>query len=264
MNCDLRASLAGYRSEAVNLAGHRMFDNPDVGTIILHRLGNVEGNTISATSLQAPKDAKKAYDKGMEALKKKKSADALKEFQKAVEIYPRYAAAWFQLGSLQQDQKHVDEARKSYAASLAADAKYVNPYLKLSALAAQEANWQDLADTSARVLKLDPVDYPHIYFLNSVANFNLKNFEVAEKSALEAQKMDSKHRNPKIDQVLGLIMIEKHDYPAAAEKLRNYLQFAPQAPDAAQVRSQLAELDKVNGGSAKAQEEHPEQPPQQQ
>jgi hypothetical protein len=76
--------------------------------------------------------------------------------------------------------------------------------------------------------------------------------------------MDSKHRNPKIDQVLGLIMIEKHDYPAAAEKLRNYLQFAPQAPDAAQVRSQLAELDKVTGGSAKAQEEHPEQPPPQQ
>src|SRR5204863_8182902 len=85
MNCDLRANLPGYRSDVVNLAGHRMFDNPDVGTIILHRLGNVEGNTISATSLAAPKDAKKAYEKGKEALKKKKPADAEKEFQKAVE-----------------------------------------------------------------------------------------------------------------------------------------------------------------------------------
>jgi tetratricopeptide (TPR) repeat protein len=264
MNCDLRASLAGYRSEVVNLAGHRMFDNPDVGTIILHRLGNVEGNTISATSLQAPKDAKKAYDKGMEALKKKKTADAEKEFAKAVDIYPRYAAAWFQLGSLQQDQKKLDDARKSYAAALAADAKYVNPYLKLSMLAANEGNWKDLADTTARVIKLDPVDYPHAYFLNSVANYNLKNFEVAEKSALEAQKMDSKHRNPKIEQVLGMIMIEKQDYPAAAEQLRNYLQFAPQAPDAAQVRSQLAELDKVTGGSAKAKEEQSAPPQQEQ
>jgi tetratricopeptide (TPR) repeat protein len=259
MNCDLRANLPGYRSDVVTLAGRRMFDNPDVGTIILHRLGNVEGNTISATSLQAPKDAKKAYDKGKEALKKKKPADAEKEFQKAVDAYPRYAAAWYELGLLQQQKKQVDEARKSYAAALSADPKYVQPYVQLSLLAAQAADWQDLAEKSARLLKLDPVDFPHFYFLNSVANYNLKNFEAAEKSAIEAQKMDTKHRNPKIDQVLGLIMIEKRDYPAAAEQLRNYLQFAPTAPDAAQVRQQLAELDKVNGGSAKAKEEAQEQ-----
>src|SRR5262249_49151037 len=95
MGCDIRASLAGYRSDTVSLAGRRMFDNPDLGTIVLHRLGNVEGTTISASSLNAPKDAKKAYDKGMDFIKKKKSADAEKEFQKAVDAYPRYAVAWF-------------------------------------------------------------------------------------------------------------------------------------------------------------------------
>jgi tetratricopeptide (TPR) repeat protein len=259
MNCDLRASLAGYRSEVVSLAGHRMFDNPDVGTIILHRMGNVEGNTISATSLAAPKDAKKAYDKGKESLKKKKPAEAEKEFQKAVDAYPRYAAAWYELGLLQQQAKKKGDARKSYAAALAADAKYVQPYVQLSLLAAQESNWQDLAEKSARLLKLDPVDFPHFYFLNAVANYNLKNFEAAGKSAAEAQKLDTKHVNPKIEQVMGLIMIEKHDYPAAAEQFRNYLQFAPTASDAAQVRQQLAELDKVTGGSAKAKEEEKEQ-----
>src|SRR5688500_2635026 len=34
MGCELRASLAGFRSEPVNLAGRRALDNPDVGTII--------------------------------------------------------------------------------------------------------------------------------------------------------------------------------------------------------------------------------------
>jgi hypothetical protein len=53
MGCELRASLAGFRSEIVNLAGRRVMDNPDVGTIILKRLGNVEGLTISATSAMA-------------------------------------------------------------------------------------------------------------------------------------------------------------------------------------------------------------------
>jgi tetratricopeptide (TPR) repeat protein len=255
MNCELRASLPGYRSDMVNLAGHRTFDNPDVGTIILHRLGNVEGNTISATTLQAPKDARKAYEKGKEALKKKKPADAEKEFTKAVEAYPKYAAAWLELGQLQQDKKQFAEAKQSFQKSVEADAKYVQPWVRLSMLAAQDANWQELADLSSKVIRLDPVDFPHIYFLNSVANYNLKNFEAAEKSALEAQKLDTKHRNPKIEQVLGLIMIEKRDYPAAADRLRAYLQFAPSASDAAQVRNQLAELDKVTGGSAKTKEE---------
>lgn len=255
MSCELRASLPGYRSETVNLAGHRMFDNPDVGTIVLHRLGNVEGTTISMTSLQAPKDAKKAYEKGKDYLKKNKPDEAQKEFQKAVDSYPKYAAAWYELGRLQEAHKQDDDARKSYHAAVEADRKYVNPYLQLSLMAAREPNWQDLLENSSKVVKLDPVDYPHIWFLNSVANYNLKNYEDAEKAAREAQKLDTQHKNPKIEQVLGLALIEKKDYPGAAEQLRAYLQFAPSAPDAAQVRNQLAELDKVNGGQAKAQEE---------
>src|SRR5436190_17539969 len=43
MGCEIRASLAGYRSDVVTLSGRRMFDNPDIGVIILHRLSNVEG-----------------------------------------------------------------------------------------------------------------------------------------------------------------------------------------------------------------------------
>jgi hypothetical protein len=63
-SCELRASLPGFRSDVVSLANRRFMDNPEVGTIVLHRLGNVEGLTISATTMAAPKDAKKAYDKG--------------------------------------------------------------------------------------------------------------------------------------------------------------------------------------------------------
>src|SRR5205814_1216247 len=65
MTCDLRASLPGFRSDLISLAARRYMDNPDVGTIVLHRLANVEGLTISATSALAPKDARKAYEKGL-------------------------------------------------------------------------------------------------------------------------------------------------------------------------------------------------------
>ena len=72
MGCDLQASLAGFRSDAVHLGTHRSLDNPDVGVIYLHRLANVEGLTISATSAMAPKDAQKALEKGRNEARKGK------------------------------------------------------------------------------------------------------------------------------------------------------------------------------------------------
>ena len=118
MGCELRAALAGFRSDGVNLGMRHSLDNPDVGTIVLHRMANVEGSSISATSAMAPKDAKKAYEKAMNDLKKDKWDDADKELSKAVDIYPKYAAAWYQLGFVQQHQNNLDAARKSYAQAL--------------------------------------------------------------------------------------------------------------------------------------------------
>lgn len=247
MGCEIRASLAGFRSEPVHLAGRRALDNPDLGTIVLRRLANVEGSTISITSLQAPKDAKKAYEKGRQALKKKKVEDAEKELRKAVTLYPKYAAAWYELGMAQEAKKLPEEARKAYAESLAADSKFVKPYLQLALLAANEGKWQDVADTTDRLIRLDPYDFPQAYLFNSVANYNLGKLDVAEKSALEAQKLDTQHRFPKVNHLLGVIMADRRDYPAAARHMRDYLKFAPGAQDADRVRTQLTELEKLAG-----------------
>ena len=132
--CEMRAVLAGFRSDVINLSGHRMFDNPDVGTIILHRMANVEGTTISATTLQAPKDARKAYDKAREALRKGKTNDAERELDKAVAAYPQFAAAWNSLGEIHEQSGEVADARRCYGQALASDPKLVTPYLHLARL----------------------------------------------------------------------------------------------------------------------------------
>src|ERR1035441_1450155 len=84
-NCELRAKLPGYRSDSISLGNRRALDNPNVGTIMLHRVGRVEGRVISATSLAAPKDSRNAFEKGQEALKKNKLDDARKDFEKRSE-----------------------------------------------------------------------------------------------------------------------------------------------------------------------------------
>lgn len=249
IGCELRAALAGFRSDVVSLAGRRALDNPDVGTIVLHRLAKVDGFTFSATTAFAPKDAKKAFDKGRDQAKKKKFADAEKELTKAVTAYPKFAAAWFELGRVYHQQNKIEEARKAYTESIAADGKFVSPYGPLARLAAQEKKWEDAAALSGKLIKLNPYLSPDAYFVSAVANLNLNRGDIAEEHTREAIKMDKDHRNPRINHLLAVILQSKQDYAGAAASLRDYLKYAPKAADADQMRQQLAELEKKQAAS---------------
>jgi tetratricopeptide (TPR) repeat protein len=251
-NCDLRAVLAGFRSDNVPLVGRRLMDDPDVGTIVLHRLANVEGTAVSITSLQAPKDARRAYDRGSLDLRKNKLADAAKQFQKAVDIYPKYAAAWYELGRIQQQDGDTAKARQSFGNSLAADPKFISPYPPLIELTSSAENWAELADLSSQLIKLDPVDYPAAFLYHASACLHLGQIETAETSARAGEKLDSQHRYPKIEQVLAMVLARKKDYAGAVEHLRSYLLLAPDAEDAKRMKIKLAELERLSGANQEA------------
>ena len=246
MNCELRAKLAGYRSQSVNLVDRRPMDNPDVGIILLHRLiGPEGGGTISANMLAVPKDARKAFQKGEEAVKKQKLDDAMKYYTKAVQLDPKFAMAWCQMGILQAGHGADEEAHKSFEAAVTADPKYVVPYLQLSLLEMSARNWQALANVTAEALKLDSFSYPIEHFFNAVANFNVGNLGVAELEARQTEKLDTRHEFPKASQLLGVILAQRHDYLGAADELRNYLKLAPNSPEAPEVRAQLDQVEKL-------------------
>jgi len=247
IGCEIRASLAGYHSDMISLTGRRSLDNPDLGTIVLHRMGNVEGVTISASSLNAPKDAKKAFEKGSDLLKKKKIADGRKELERAVEIYPAYAAAWYELGRAKELQNDTEGARSAYLQALTVDAKYLNPYRPLLSIYVKEQKWQDAADASSKLIKLDPVDFPDAHYYNAVSNYFLKNYDVAEKSIRDLQKLDTQNRMPKSNKLLGAILIEKQDYAGAAVEIKKYLSFLPLGQDDEAAKKQLIELERVAG-----------------
>jgi tetratricopeptide (TPR) repeat protein len=258
MGCELRAELAGYRSSAVQLAQRRSMDDPDVGTLFLHRIGKDEGSMVSMTSLSAPKDAKKSYEKGLDALKKKKTEDAQKDFEKAVAVYPKYADAWYHLGMLQVDAKDVGAARNSFGQAIGADPKLVTPYVELAILDARDGKWKETADSTGKAIRLDPVDFPVAFYYDAVANYNLQNFDAAEKSARQLQRLDTQHRYPLADRILASVLAEKKDYPGAAEQMRAYLKVAGTAKDADEVRGQLQQLEKlIAEQSATAQQAAP-------
>lgn len=243
--CEIRASLAGYQSDTVSLAGRRFMDRPDIGTIVLHRYGNVEGATISVTAMSAPKDAVKAFDKGRDAIRKQKWEDARKNLEKAVQVYPKYASAWYELGRAYEKLGKADAARKAYENSIEADNRYLPPYVQMATMAVEARNWQEVLETTERILRLDPYNYPAVHLYNAVANFNLKRYSEAEKSARETLKLDKAHRLPQANHVLGLTLAVRGDYQGAAENMRAYLKLAPNASNAQLVKDQLAKLEQL-------------------
>ena len=225
-----------------------------MGTIILHRLGNVQGTTISATSLNAPKDARKSYEKGEEAMKKEKWPEAQKQLEKAVEIYPKYAAAWYDLGEACVKQSDSGKAHEAFAQALEADPKYLKPYLPLASLTMGEKKWQEAADTTSTLTRLDPVDYPEAWMFNAIANVHLHNLDAAEESARAAIKADTAHQFPRCEYILALILAEKQQYAAALPLMKSYVERAPNALDAEAVRKQISDIESTAGNQPAAEQ----------
>lgn len=249
-SCEITAELPGYRSDVVSLAGRHMMDDPDVGTIVLHRIGSVSGSMISLTSMQAPKDARKQFEKARDLMAKGKVPEAQSFAEKAINEYPKYAEAWYLLGQAHEKQKQLDEAHTAYSQSIQADPKFMAPYLSLAELAGVARNWQEADRMSSKVMELDGVDFPLAFFINSVANYNLGNFDISEKSAHRAEQLDSQHHIPRVQLLLGNLLERKGDYAGAATEYRLYLKEAPQAGDASDVQKQLAELEKATAASS--------------
>ncbi len=243
VGCEIRAQLGGYRSSVVWLDEKQLEGTLDIGTIVIYPAVRIQGTTVSATSLSAPKDARKAFERAEKALRKNDFEEAEKDLDHAVGTFPKYAAAWYMLGLVREQSHHNDEARDAFSRALEADGNYVSPYIGLARLAAMVPNWQETADLTKHALELNALDLPYGYYLNSLANFNLHNMDDAERSAFKLKRLDAVHRFPEIYLVLAGICRSRHDNAGEAEQLRTYLKYAPQAENANQVRARIHILD---------------------
>jgi tetratricopeptide (TPR) repeat protein len=234
-SCPVTIRLAGYRTANVTL--HQG------AVVVLKRLGDHEGSTVSITALNAPKEARKAYESGVAAMARKKWGAAQKDFERAVAEYPQYAPAWSDLGEVLVQESKPLEARAACEHALEADPKYLRPYLQLARLALSEGRTEDAAHITTRALALNPVEFPGLYFYDAVADLKLQRLDDAERSVRRAIELDSNHEIPLAQSLLGTLLAAKGDRAGAIEHYRKYLQISPDASDASTVRRRIEELE---------------------
>lgn len=250
VGCDVKAALSGFDSSSVTIAQRNLTDDPNVGTITLKPAENAVSSATSATTAAAPKDAVKAYEKARSEWAENKPDKAQKDLQKAVQIDPQFAEAWYQLGKMQEAQKSPD-AVGSFQKAVAADPKYVPPYEHLVSSQAQAEKWQDVLDTTNKELALNPAGSPRLFYYNAVANMKLGKTDAAEDSVKKAIAADPNHTEPNAEQLLAVILANKQDLPGALEHLRVAIKYLPPGPNADLVKKQIAQLESATQSPSK-------------
>lgn len=239
--CHVSVSLSGYLPviRPVNVNGPN-----NLGLILLKPRPGVTGFSYSATSLFAPAEARKLYEKGLADALRKRTQPARQSWEQAVRIHPKYAAAWLQLGVLHRAEGRNTDARNAFQQAIAADKQYLLPVLHLAALAASERHWKEVADLTDRLIDQNPLEFPEAYVYNAAAFFNLGHPQPAEHSVKRALELDTRHEYPRAHHLYGLLLAETKRPQEAAEQFRLFLKYAPRSADAQQVKAKLAELEK--------------------
>jgi tetratricopeptide (TPR) repeat protein len=240
--CTVQASLAGFHSNTITITQRNFQNEPDLGTLTLSREGREAGTAVSRTTKSAPANAIKAYDKARSEWLEQKPDNAQRDLEKAVQSYPQFAEAWYQLGNLQETSNR-QEAISSFSKALAADPQFVLPYQTLAVLSAQDGKWKDVLDNTSHALQLDPVGTAEIWYYDALGNFQLGKIDAAENSANKSFALDPQHAIPNTEQLLAVVLAQKKDYAGALAHLRNCLTYIPSGPNADLVKQQVAQLE---------------------
>lgn len=196
--------------------------------------------TVSVTSLEAPEKARQAFDKGVQEARKGKWQAAADYFKKAVDMYPRYAVAWLELGRVKSKQSSYADAQQCFRQAVAQEPKLLDGYVELAYVAVKQNDWNDLADATNQLITLAPTSSAQYWFLNSAAYYNMGNLDKAQGSVERGIQLDSRHEFAQLEYLYGLILGSRKQYKAAAEHVATYIKLEPNAQDSQAARNMLA------------------------
>lgn len=198
------------------------------------------GATVPVTVLSIPDRALKQYSDALRRLARHQPEQARECLRRAVEIAPRFAAAWNELGTMAYQASRYTEAETDFRKALDAEPDDFEPLVNLGGVLLNLGRPQEALSYNRQAVARRPGD--------SLANSQLglsclgtNDLDAAEKYLKIAIRLDpASFSHPRL--ALAEIYLRRGDRPAAIEALRGFLEQHPDSPEAATVRAELARL----------------------
>jgi Tfp pilus assembly protein PilF len=202
--------------------------------------GRGSGATISATVLSIPDRATKEYEQAQQCLTRRDAACASLHLKRAVEIAPRYVAAWNQMGTLAYQAHAYSDAEVDFRKALEADPEAFEPLVNLGGVLLNLKRPREALGYNQQAASRRPNDA----LANSQLGldyFALGELDAAEKCLKAALRLDPAHFSfPQL--TLAEIDLRRNDRAGAIDQYRDFLKRHPDSPLAAEIRTKIAQL----------------------
>ena len=229
MGCDLYAELPGHQSARVRLGQVRAPRRNDVGLIILKPLRGATGHSVSAATLAAPPEAKRAYWNGIKLLRKKQSfRKAAKFFERTVRIHPAHAQAWAGLGEALAALGDFDKAQEAFERSIESDPHLLQPYDAMMPIAYDQRDWEQLDTLAAKYLELAPGS-SRVRFYRSIAALNLDDLVRTEFIIKRMEELGETDEWPMSHVIMAMVYERRTDFETAADYYEKYIEISVDA-----------------------------------
>jgi tetratricopeptide (TPR) repeat protein len=243
--CRVQVRLPGFEDLSVSLKAPHSLNDLNVGDLILKSSGGSVAAVFSAVSANAPNKARGNYIRALEEIGANKYPEAVASLDKAIRVYPQYAAAYQFKGQVLEQMGQREAARAAYQQAVTADPAYGKPLIQLAEMAADDQDATEAARWAAAVNKLAPGAFPSMYLLEGSSYFNLGRFDEAAKAAQAGLEADRTNFYPRLHKLMGECLYRKRDYAGALEHLKQYVKDSPDAPDAAEAKARAESCERL-------------------
>jgi tetratricopeptide (TPR) repeat protein len=192
---------------------------------------------VSQTGLSVPDKARRAYADAERKLQRRDVIGATKDLERAVEVAPKFAAAWNHLGTIAYQTRNYNEAERCFRTALDADPGMYEPLVNLGGVLITLGNYDEAWKVNVEAVVVRPGDALAHSQLGMTYLF-LNKLDLAEKHLLEAVSLDPGHfSHPQIH--LAEIYVRRKDLMRAAEQAEDFIRRHPDDPSVPTLRETL-------------------------
>jgi tetratricopeptide (TPR) repeat protein len=208
------------------------------------RLGELQtfANINAETQKNKRAAAQSLYSQGLAQLSRDDYAKAVAYFEKAAEIDPNYAEAWYQAGFCYGMLGKHAEALKASRRAAALRPEWAETFVNVGASSFALGQFKDAADAYRQATRLDPYNADAQFALGLTFNkLNRADEEILAYKRAVAQKPDHAGALER----LGLAYFKQKRYTEAAQAFENLKTYKPEAKTYNYLGESLFELGKT-------------------
>jgi tetratricopeptide (TPR) repeat protein len=196
--------------------------------------------TVNAQEAEIPADAKKEYDAAKKSLDQKDADAAVKQYRKAIQLYPKYSAAYLDLGLLHLDMGKFDDAQSELQSANELNPNNPGGFLALGALLNRQKKFDDAEKALTHGLQLNPEVADGQYEL-AKTYWATGKWQDAEPHAQKAATLAPTMAPPHV--LLGNIALRRQDTVGAVKEFQEYLKLDPNGPMAGGVKQMIEKIE---------------------